>query len=175
MEIIKKTKELSKIIYTKIITIRGTPEEISRGFALGMFIGMTPTLGFQMAIATFIATLLKQNIIATAVTVWVTNAFTFIPIYTFNYGIGRILLNKTNAPAITAHTFTSMKALFSMGWGFFYTLWVGCIAVGIVSSIATYYICIPLIRNYQIKRDVIKQKLHERHELKKKQADETSE
>jgi uncharacterized protein len=162
------TEKLIKTIYTKIVTMRGTPEEIARGFALGVFIGMTPTLGFQTAIAAFIATLLKQNIIATALSVWITNAFTFIPIYTFNYSVGRFLLNRTTTPLITSTTFTSMKSLFNMGWGFFYTLWFGSIAVGIISSFATYYISVPLIRKWQIKKEQIKEKIKKKlHETSK--------
>jgi uncharacterized protein (TIGR03546 family) len=161
-----RLKRFLIFLYYRIVRLRGTPEYIARGFALGVFIGMTPTMGFQMAIAAFIATLLKQNIIATALSVWVTNAFTFIPIYTFNYAVGRWVLSKPITGQLKVGTFSSMKALFSMGWEFFYTLWFGSMVVGVVTSIITYYISIPLIKKYQEKRRLRRKKKREK-KLKK--------
>jgi len=160
--------------YYRIVRIRATPEVIARGVALGVFIGMTPTMGFQMAIGTFIATLLKENIIATAAAVWVTNPFTFIPIYSFNYQVGKIILQKHEAVPITAKTFTSMKALFSMGWDFFYTLWFGSLIVGIVGSVLAYYISVPLIRKYQERRRAHRKRKREIKKLKQIEKNETS-
>ena len=34
-------------VYERFIRIRGEPREIALGFALGIFVGMTPTVGVQ--------------------------------------------------------------------------------------------------------------------------------
>ena len=40
---------LIKLLVLRFVRLQGTPHEISKGVALGIFIGMTPTFGFQMA------------------------------------------------------------------------------------------------------------------------------
>lgn len=173
MSYIEKSRRILKYFYFRIVRSSKDPEFIARGLALGMFIGMTPTMGFQMAIGVFIATLLRENIIATAAMVWITNPLTFIPIYSFNYAIGKLILKQSLEWNIDARSFTSMKSLFSMGWDFIYTLWVGCIVVGIVLSIITYYVSIPMIRKYQEKLKMRRLKRKDLKKLKKMLKDET--
>jgi uncharacterized protein (DUF2062 family) len=47
--------------YERFIKIRGHPREIALGFALGIFIGMTPTMGVQTPLAVFLAALFKWS------------------------------------------------------------------------------------------------------------------
>ena len=56
----------AKLMLTRFVRLRGLPEEIARGMALGIFIGMTPTMGLQMPIALVFATILKENRLAAA-------------------------------------------------------------------------------------------------------------
>ncbi len=81
-------KQFFNKLYSRFIRIRGTPREIALGFGLGLFIGFSPTMGFQMALGIFIAALLKWNKIAAAVGVQVTNPITAPFIYSFTYLIG---------------------------------------------------------------------------------------
>ena len=46
-----------KLNLLRLLRIRKSPDEIAKGLALGVFIGMTPTFGFQMVIAIFFALL----------------------------------------------------------------------------------------------------------------------
>ena len=171
---LSRIKRVLRFIFYKVIRIRGTPEEISRGLALGIFVGMTPTMGFQMAIGAFIAALLKQNIIATALAVWITNPFTFIPIYSFNYQVGKFILNSPGHRNISEKTFSSMKTLIGRGWDFFYTLWFGSIVVGIVLSVIIYYLCVPAIKKYKEKLRLLRKKGKEKKAQKLLAKDEAS-
>ena len=63
----------TKLMLVRFVRLRGLPEEIAKGVALGIFIGMTPTFGFQMAIALLFAYLLRENRLAAILGVWVTN------------------------------------------------------------------------------------------------------
>ena len=65
-----------KLLVVRFVRLRGLPEEIAKGVALGIFIGMTPTFGFQMAIALFFAYLLRENRLAAILGVWITNPVT---------------------------------------------------------------------------------------------------
>ena len=59
----KKNNLLNMIrrIYERFLKIRGRPREIALGFALGIFIGMTATMGIQMPIAVFFTAMLKWS------------------------------------------------------------------------------------------------------------------
>jgi uncharacterized protein (DUF2062 family) len=74
--------------YERFLKIRGTPREIGLGFAIGLFVGMSPTMGFQMAIAVFLAAVFKWNKISAAAAVWITNPVTAPIIYGVTYFIG---------------------------------------------------------------------------------------
>lgn len=63
-------------IYERSIKIRGNPREIALGFALGVGIGFSPIMGFQMVLAVLAAAMLKWNKIAAVAGVQVTNPLT---------------------------------------------------------------------------------------------------
>lgn len=77
-----------KLMLVRFVRLRGLPEEIAKGVALGIFIGMTPTFGFQMAIAIFFAYILRENRLAAVLGVWITNPVTAPFIYAAEYEIG---------------------------------------------------------------------------------------
>ena len=82
----------------RFLKIRGEPREIGLGFALGIFIGMTPFMGFHTASAVFLAALFKWNKIAAAAAVWISNPATAPFVYGFTYYVGAKAtgLDKTN-------------------------------------------------------------------------------
>jgi len=65
---------------------------VSGGIALGVFIGLLPVPG-QTALAIFGALMLRVNLPLAAVSVWISNPITFVPIFYFAYRIGAALLN----------------------------------------------------------------------------------
>ena len=94
--------------------------------------------------------------IATLITVWITNVFTCVPIYTFNYIIGA-WLTDANFP-LQHFKISTMSELLNMGWKVIGTLWLGSIVVGFVAALATYLISVPLIVVYQEHRLALKRK-----------------
>ena len=79
-------------LYERFVKIRGRPREIALGFALGLFIGMSPTMGIQMPISVFVAAIFQWSKISAAVGVWITNPFTAPFIYGLTYVVGARLL-----------------------------------------------------------------------------------
>ena len=78
--------------YERFLKIRGHPREIALGFALGLFVGMTPLMGLHTAIAVPLAALFKWNKISAAISVWITNAVTAPIIYNITYMVGSKLI-----------------------------------------------------------------------------------
>ncbi len=141
-----------KLMLLRFVRLRGLPEEIAKGIALGIFIGMTPTFGFQMLIAVFFAYLLRKNRLAAVLGVWVTNPVTAPAIYAIEYEMGRILLGMHRAHLPVEFTW---KAYADLGWNIMYPLWVGGILAGIVIGLLSYFITlriVPIVKNMRIPR-----------------------
>lgn len=60
--------------------------------AIGVFVAFSPLLGFQMITAVLLAMLLCANRAAALASVWVSNPFTALPIYTTTYLVGQFVL-----------------------------------------------------------------------------------
>jgi uncharacterized protein (DUF2062 family) len=140
-----------KLNLLKFMRLRGAPDEIAKGMALGIFIGMTPTMGFQMPIAIFFAFLLKENKLAAALGVWITNPVTAPLIYGLQYESGRLLLGlpRFGLPELT---FEAMKA---MGGEVLLPLCVGGLIFGVVGAALSYALTLrvlPLFRARRITR-----------------------
>ena len=86
------------ITYKKILSLfrhqNGSPFFNAKGLAIGVFSGCFPFFGFQTLIGVFFAKLAKGNIFLAAIGTWISNPFTYIPLYYFNYKIGSIFLNN---------------------------------------------------------------------------------
>lgn len=131
----------------------GTPEQIALGVALGVFVAFTPTVGLQMIIAAGLATLLHANRLAAVLPVWITNPVTVIPIYCFNYWIGRLVmggpkLREFRAEIADVIRFAeqagiigvgqTVRRLLGLGMEFLGPLWLGSVAVGALLALPTY-------------------------------------
>ena len=86
--------------YHRFVKIRGHPREISLGFALGLFIGMSPFMGLHTAVAVLLAALFKWNKISAALAVWISNPLTAPVLYGLTYLLGAKVLSYENSYAL---------------------------------------------------------------------------
>ena len=87
------------ISFKKILSLfrhqNGSPFHNAKGLAIGVFSGCFPFFGFQTLIGGFFAKLAKGNIVLAAIGTWISNPFTYIPLYFFNYKVGSSLLKTS--------------------------------------------------------------------------------
>lgn len=156
--------------YERLIKIRGNPREIALGFALGLFIGMSPTMGLQTAIAIFFAALFKWNKLSAAISVWISNPLTAPFLYSMTYVAGAKIIGIANAshtpsPAIGIESFYDML---HKAPDIFWALILGGIVLGLPIALGGYFFAFSAVHKYQ---EDIKRKLAERKEkraIKKK-------
>ena len=151
-----------KKAYARFVKIRGNPKEIALGFALGVFVGMTPYMGLHMAIAVSFAALFKWNKIAAAMGAWVSNPLTAPFIYGATFYVGDKVLNIENACCIpNALTLDVIIQLIKSAPEIFWILTVGGIVVGIPAAVLGYYIALSTILKYRnsIREKIVKEKL----------------
>ena len=80
------------MLLRQILALDDTDHSKAMGVAVGMFIGMTPTVGIQMLIVLLVAAVTSRlfyfNRVAAILTVYISNPLTMLPIYWFNYVVG---------------------------------------------------------------------------------------
>jgi uncharacterized protein (DUF2062 family) len=142
--------ESLKKAYVRFLKIRGTPREIALGFALGIFVAFSPTMGFQMAIAIPIAAMLKWNKIAAAMAVWVSNPITAPFIYGPTYFVGaKILGMSLGLNAADAASRSTMLAFAEKAPEIFGAMTLGGIVIGLPIAGISYYFAFFAIQKYQ--------------------------
>ncbi|OQX22980.1 MAG: hypothetical protein BWK80_28380 [Desulfobacteraceae bacterium IS3] len=161
-----------KKAYDRLITVRGQPREVALGFALGIFIGASPTMGFQMPIAVFFAAILKWNKISAAMGVWITNPITAPFFYGFTYLVGAKILGLGNMTGVTDNI-DSVSEILSKAPEIVWSLIIGGVVVGLPLAVASYYFCYSAVRKYQndLKAKLMKQKEKYREGIKGKLAE----
>ena len=164
-----------KKTYSRFLKIRGTPREIASGFALGIFVAMSPTMGFQMAIAIPIAALLKWNKLAAGMAVWVTNPFTAPFIYGPTYYVGAKLLGMPlGLNAADTASGSTMLAFAEKAPRIFEAMTLGGIVLGLPLAAISYYFAYITVEKYQTdikakiseKKDQLVEKSRKRRERK---------
>lgn len=141
-----------KLNFLRFIRMREAPDEIAKGLALGVFIGMTPTMGVQMIIAVFLAMLLRENKLAAALGVWVSNPLTAPFLYALQYELGRVILGMERARLPRELTFEIFQDL---GRGVLLPLCLGSLIIGLLSAALAYAVTlrlIPVVRTWHIPR-----------------------
>ena len=149
-----------KKAYYRFLKIRGNPREIALGFALGLFVGMTPFMGLHTAIAVPLAALFKWNKFSSALAVWISNPLSAPFIYGSTYFIGaKVLLIQDGYKlpvefSLDALLYTLRSAPEIIG-----ILLVGGIVIGLPLAVIGYYFSLKTILEY---RESIQRKLEEK-------------
>ena len=86
-------KRTLRYYYLKFIRLKGEPDVLARGVAIGTFIGVTPTIPFHTVLTLALALLLRgSKVAALLATFIVSNPLTFLPQYYLSWQIGNWLL-----------------------------------------------------------------------------------
>lgn len=147
-----------------ILMLDDTPHSIALGTAIGMFVGLTPTVGIQMAIVMMIAFLVRPlftfNKVAALLLVYISNPLTVVPLYWGCYKLGTYFVEghvayEDFARILEYHSFaewwnTATSLVVEVGA----PLLVGSLIVATVTAIATYPIMLTLIRRFRPARAI---------------------
>ncbi|MEB3338356.1 MAG: DUF2062 domain-containing protein [Leptolyngbyaceae bacterium] len=137
-----------RYIYLRFIRLKGTPAEISLGLAIGVFWGMFPLPGLQMAIAILTAALLQGSKLAAAAGTWLSNPLTTLPLTALNFHIGQLVLGRDleDLPEVRLQ---SLEGIQQLGSEFLSSYLLGCLIVGTVTGTATYIAGVPIVKSIQ--------------------------
>ncbi len=139
-----------RLFYLRILRLRGQPEEVAGGMAIGGSIGRTPTVPLHMLFAVLIAFFLGKSKLAAALGCWVANPFMLPFIYIMDYKVGQ-LITGIKGPSIVLSDF-SVSYLLELGGDITYPLFVGGTAVGLLSYFPSYFITKRAVIFYRERR-----------------------
>ncbi len=136
--------------YLPVLRLPGSPQYLARGIASGVFSGCFPLFGLQIIIGVAIATVLRGNRIMAAAATWVSNPFTYVPLFAFNYQVGDRLLGRQSINGFS--DLDSFKTWMDMGAEVSSRLMLGSTVVGIGAALGSYYGGIILIHSLRRRR-----------------------
>ena len=121
----------------------GTAGQRARGLGVGIFCGCLPLFGFQIILSIVVANLLRGNRLLAAAGTLVSNPFTYIPLYWFNYRVGEALAGSKSLPDLDT---ISIGKFWKMSWIFSSRLLLGSGVVAVTASISLGLVAYVLFR-----------------------------
>lgn len=131
----------------RLCRLQGNSQKVAGGMAIGLFIGMTPIVPFQLVTALALAYCFRQSKMAAAIGTQVANPFLLPFIYLLDYQMGRWLVGAP-VPAAWVWDDISLMRLIELGWRISHPMLIGGVAVGLLVSIPSYFIAVRYLALY---------------------------
>ena len=132
--------------WLKFLRLQEDPRKLAWGMALGVFIGITPTIPFHMVGALTLAALFRISPVTAFIGIQIGNPLTVVPIYIAAYKVGQFLLHR-GKPLMFPETF-SFKAWISVLWQGGVALQVGGVILAIPPAIVAYFLTLWIVQRY---------------------------
>ena len=126
----------------RVKKLEGDPHYIALGMAIGVFVGITPTMPFHTVIAVALAFILRGSKAAAAIGVWFCNPISAPLFYLGSYKTGMFIFGNS-APFDTKYE--SVLELLKLGMDVTMAMVVGGIILGILPGFASYFITRKII------------------------------
>jgi len=151
-----------------LLSLRGSPESIGLGVAIGIFVAFSPLLGVHFILAVILATLLGANRPAALATSLTNNPATVVPILVLDYGVGSLvwpgppvgrvkqILGELVGSLTGAGFFNvqnHLNAVGELGLNIFIPMLIGGTLFGLISAVATYFPVVALVAKLRSKRE----------------------
>ncbi len=154
---------LRKYYYLRFLRLKGDPYALAFGTAIGVFVGITPTIPLHTAIILVLTFATRTSTIAGILSSWVIcNPLTYIPIYYFSTMVGNALtpyeLNwqmiqvAVNALSSSQSIARSFEVLAGLGFEALAVLIVGGCVLALPFALVSYYISLYTFLNIRAKR-----------------------
>jgi len=154
-----------KVVISKLIEIakyKDSPTRIALGMALGIFIGILPIMGIQMAVVSLCAIPLRANLKSAIAGVWISNPITVVPIYYANYLFGLLFVPgreisrehfqeiiDTAAEWNWSEVGDSLMRILDISSNILLPLWLGSAILAAVFCVPTYFFTLKLVSTYR--------------------------
>ncbi|MBM4275720.1 MAG: DUF2062 domain-containing protein [Deltaproteobacteria bacterium] len=136
-----------KYYWLKFRRLQGSPQKLAWGMALGVFIGVTPTVPFHTVGALTLAAILRISPVTTYLGIWVMNPVTMAPLYLLAYKVGELVLLK-DAPLALPEVY-NFQTMMDLLWRGGLALQVGGLIIALPPAIISYFLTLWLVQRYR--------------------------
>ncbi len=154
---------INKYYFLKLKRLRGSPRALAGGTAIGVFIGLTPTMPLHTLLIVFLALLTRTSAVAGIIISWlVCNPLTYLPIYYFSAVIGNYVtpyeLNLEKVQTIlnqllAAGSFQkSLTIVMELGYEALAVMIAGGFCLALPVATVSYYLALSFFTGIQKKR-----------------------
>ena len=133
----------------RILRLKENPSQIARGFAAGVFAGCLPLMGVQFVISLLLSFLVKGNKFCALIGTWISNPFTYVPLFFLNFKVGKLVLNLLMPDNISEFSVKAPNSITDLGQDITIALSVGSLIVASVASVITYYFSLKLLKKWK--------------------------
>ncbi len=137
--------------YLRFIRLKGSPRSLALGTALGVFVGITPTIPFHTIAILALSIFTRSSFIAGLISSWVVcNPLTYIPQYFFSLKIGNLVtpyeLNWNQVQSVLETLLSDvsfamrMKALLTVGYEAIIVMIIGGSILALPFTVISYYL-----------------------------------
>jgi hypothetical protein len=158
-----------KFNYFKFRRLQGSPHALAGGTAIGVFVGLTPTIPFHTLLIVFLSLLTRTSTLAGIIVSWIVcNPLTYLPIYYLSAAVGNTLtpyeLNLTDLQNRLEQAMAgngienSLAILVDLGYEALVVMGTGGVCLALPFAAASYYparMFFVQIRNKRIKKRVL--------------------
>jgi uncharacterized protein len=151
MTVIGHLKQYLIKFYHKFLSLKGEPKKIAMGFAMGVFVGVTPTIPFHTGLLVALGLLSRQNITSAYIGAWaISNPLTVAPFYVLEYQIGKYLLGMHETRLVLQDY--SFMSILDFGWDVTFPLLTGGIILAPFFAVPAYFVAHRMIVAMRRKR-----------------------
>jgi uncharacterized protein len=140
-----------KYHWLQLRRLQGDPKKLALGAALGVFIGVTPTIPFHTVLVLSLAPLLRVSVVAAYLGVWVSNPLTWVPQYIAAYEVGRLLLFR-GEQLLYIPEHTDFSIFLGILWRGGLALQLGGLLIALPPAIVTYFATLWAVKRYRQRR-----------------------
>jgi uncharacterized protein (DUF2062 family) len=129
----------------RLLRLKEHPQKIARGFSAGVFAGCFPLLGLQFVMAIIFAFIIKGNKFTAIIGTWISNPFTYVPLFLFNFQVGKLIVDIFIPHNQMEFNWDSLKQISDLGTEITATLLLGSTIVALCSSFIAYHLILTLL------------------------------
>ncbi len=128
-----------------ILALDSHPSHIAGGFAVGVFIGITPLFGLHTPLAIASAYIFRLNKITTITGAWLNTPLTVVPVLMASYRLGEFILGQS--PQSVSFEILDWHHL----KGYAAALFIGSSIIGLAAALLSYFICYWMVVRFRRK------------------------
>jgi len=158
-----KITRTGKYYYLRLLRLKGTPHSLALGAAIGVFVGITPTIPLHTVIIIVLTLLTRSSLLAGIIVSWlVCNPLTYIPQYYLSLVIGNLVTPynldwqriKTVLDTLLSNASIGerISTLGTFGYEAVIVLVIGGCLLALPFGVASYYLVYYLIVSFRKKK-----------------------